>query len=162
MCETVDRYRELFLYDAKTGLLTRRINSGKGRAGAVVGTLHSAGYLQVRVNAVWHYVHRTVWAMRTGSLPTQFIDHRNGVRTDNRWRNLREATHAQNMQNSCQRSHSKNPFKGVRPTGASGKWMARITVRGKEKHLGSFETVQEARRAYLTAAKEHFTHYTTR
>jgi hypothetical protein len=42
---------------------------------------------------------------------------------------------------------------------ASGNWIARITVRGKQHHLGTYEEEEEEARAYDMAARLHFGDY---
>ena len=49
---------------------------------------------------------------------------------------------------------SDGSHKGVHFNKASGKWRASITIDGKRKHLGSFPTKEEARRARLAAEEE--------
>lgn len=150
----IARLHDLFIYDAHSGLLIRRVNRGKGKAGDVVGTRHSEGYLQVRVDGVWGYVHRIAYALMIGNYPEKEIDHVNGDRTNNKWCNLRAVSHAENMQNRPRAAHSTQPFKGVRQSPTKDKWVARIGVNKKEKYLGTFATAQAANAAYKKAAKQ--------
>lgn len=83
-----------------------------------------------------------------------FVDHRNGVRSDNRRCNLRLCTHPENMRNRKAPSHSKTGVKGVAQHG--GRFRARIVVDGKQRVIGSFETLEQAARAYDAAATRHF------
>lgn len=81
------------------------------------------------------------------------IDHRNGNGLDNRRRNLRWATVAQNRQNK--RCHSRTGLKGVRQHSPAG-WAARIHANGKEVSLGTFRTPEEAAMEYDRAARHYF------
>lgn len=73
------------------------------------------------------------------------VDHINNNSLDNRRRNLRIVTNAENKQNLVgARSDSKNGIRGVYFNEKSKKWMGRITVNGKYKGLGSFQTREEA------------------
>lgn len=159
---TAARLIELFLYDPRTGDVTRRVSRGKGRAGTKVGTAHSAGYLQVRVDGVWAYVHRVAYVLMTGQYPVEGVDHKNGNPADNRWCNLRAATHAENMQNRKKATHNTNPYKGVRKASTDGKWSARIVVDKHEQHLGTFSSAQAAYAAYRKAATQHHPFNTVR
>lgn len=71
------------------------------------------------------------------------IDHIDRNPFNQRWRNLREVTRRQNMQNT-HRSRG-----GTRRSGSQ--WMASIYLEGRSQVLGSFGTEKEARSAYLTA-----------
>lgn len=82
--------------------------------------------------------------------PGQDIDHINRSKLDNRRSNLRTATRSQNNANCGRRSHSLNPFKGVRKR--DGKWVARLG----DNHLGRFATAEAAAAAYNRAAREIF------
>ena len=152
---SVARLAELFLYDPDTGFVVRRVSHGKGKAGTNVGTAHTAGYLQVRVDGVWEYVHRVAFALMTGKYPIKNIDHINGNPADNRWCNLRTATHAENMQNRKKAAHNTHPYKGVRRSPTEGKWLARIVIAGRARHLGTFASAQAAHAAYKDAARQH-------
>lgn len=88
-----------------------------------------------------------------GSTPTEsFWDHANRNKHDNQKLNLRLATRSQNNANRV--SYGKLPYKGVKK--ANSKWMARITVDKKEIYLGVFVEIEDAARAYDTAATLHF------
>ena len=94
--------------------------------------------------------------MAHGTWPTHFLDHINGVRNDNRLCNLREATQAENVRNRGVQSDSVSQVKGVRWDARWRKWQARITVSRKQKHLGYFNTIEDAAAAYAAgAAKYH-------
>jgi hypothetical protein len=97
-------------------------------------------------------MHRLIMGGGDGSLQ---VDHRNGDTLDNRRSNLRWATRSQQRQNSVTPRSSSVRFKGVtsRP---DGKWRARITVSGKVRHLGLFDTKQDAALAYNQKASELF------
>lgn len=97
--------------------------------------------------------HRVAWALQTGAWPKDELDHKNGIRDDNRFDNLREATHAQNNQNKPAQSNNKSGHKGVHRHSQNPKWVSQIRVDGKRRNLGSFDTVEEAAAAYNAAAK---------
>lgn len=81
------------------------------------------------------------------------LDHVNGNALDNRRRNLREATHSENMWN--RRAHvraTSSRFKGVHFHKWSGLWHARISYEGKRLHLGEFRSESDAAAAYDRAA----------
>jgi len=81
------------------------------------------------------------------------VDHINGNGLNNcRW-NLREATHSENNQNmKGTRKQNKSNLPGVGQY--KGKYRARITVDGKTKYLGYFDTPEAAHTEYLKAKAE--------
>lgn len=83
------------------------------------------------------------------------IDHINGVKTDNAWKNLRQVTAQQNSYN--RRRAMKNSKTGVLGVGtrADGKFRARIRVAGRRIELGAFDTIDEAKNAYAAAKKKY-------
>lgn len=146
---TAARVRELFHYDPDTGVLTRRVSVGGGNyAGDVAGGKTPYGYLQVWVDGYMYLVHRIIWRHVTGAWPDPFIDHRDGDGINNRWSNLREATHAQNHQNLAIRATNKSGFPGVSWDASRGKWKAQITLNRRNRCIGRFDSPEAAGQAY--------------
>jgi hypothetical protein len=126
------------------------------RAGRYAGTLSKRdGYVIVQVHSHrWtSRAHRIVWAMTKGAWPKGQLDHKNGIRNDNRLRNLREATQSNQTINSETRSDNSLGIRGVRLHKPSGRFQARIGISGRVYHLGLFLTSEEAAGAYRDAAK---------
>lgn len=84
------------------------------------------------------------------NFPDGQIDHINGNPLDNRRSNLRVCNNSQNQANRPLRKG--RDYKGTQKKG--NRWKARITIRNKDFHLGSFRTEKEAAAAYNEAAKK--------
>jgi hypothetical protein len=96
-------------------------------------------------------MHRIILGLSRGTQG----DHRNHDTMDNRRDNLRPATASQNAMNRRRRSDNTSGMRGVRQYAQTGKWVARIGIGGKLKHLGYFLTPEDAYAAYGRAAAEH-------
>lgn len=145
----------LVQYDPDTGVMVHRRDSRNAHAGAVVGHVNSEGYLRTQLDGCDLALHRLAVFYMTGHWPSAEVDHLDGNRQNNRWKNLRECSRKVNLQN--RRKPNKNNVSGL--LGAhfhplSGKYQARVSVDGKAHHLGLFKTPQEAHDAYV-AAKRH-------
>ena len=77
-------------------------------------------------------------------------DHRDLDKLNNQKHNLRVCTTAQNRQNRGAQINNKTGKKGVCRNGK--KWMANIGFQGKQKYLGTFDTIEEASNAFNQAA----------
>lgn len=150
--------REVFGYDKRTGELYY-ITGGNNRvAGASAGGVVTKGYIQVRVDGVAYMAHRIIWMWVKGKIPDCEIDHRNGVKGDNRIENLREATDSQNSQNQHRaKVTNKSGYLGV--SRHRRKWRAIIkpSLGSKSIILGSFDSPEDASAAYQAAkSRLHF------
>jgi hypothetical protein len=154
---TLERAREAFRYDPITGILRWQIDvqCGRGRvkmhAGDRAGGKRTVGYRYVTIDGLQIMEHVLIWFLVQGEWPADRIDHENTRRDDNRWTNLRPATHAENMRNAGARRTSSTGLKGV-IRHQSGKFQARCSG----VFLGTFDTPEAAHAAYAAyARKEH-------
>jgi hypothetical protein len=144
----IEELKEYFKYDKETGkLFWNKRPSNRVLLGQEVGNHNQQGYRVCRFKGKTIRVHRIVWALNKEEIPSNFIDHINGVKDDNRMENLRLASNSQNLQNM-------KKAKGYSYHKKNKKWMAQISVNKEHKYLGSFATEQEAHVAYLKAKQE--------
>lgn len=146
--------REALDYDPATGVFRWRPGPRRRRVGQIAGGVNTRlGYRQICIAGRCLYAHRLAWLHMTGEWPIGELDHINGDREDNRWANLRPATRSENEQNiSRARSDSRSGLRGVVARGR--RWTAQIELDGKRRHLGTFDTAEEASGAYRAAKQE--------
>jgi hypothetical protein len=147
--------REAMAYDHDTGSLTWIVNaSTSAKAGTNVGATCNKGYIVTKFKGVQLKAHRVAFALFHGRWPDQFLDHVNGVRSDNRICNLREASFEVNRQNTrhAQRN-SQTGVLGVRVR--RGRFVAQLQVQGRTLHLGTFDDAHAAHAAYVAAKRKH-------
>lgn len=147
---------ELLTYDPLTGVLTwrerplsmfrrecdhLRWNNRYAGQPAFTGITAdtSGGYHRGRINGVEYRAHRIIWKMQTGEEPDK-IDHKNGVRNDNRWKNLRDVTAKGNALNQSRHSTNRSGRTGVFFEKRTGRWIASIG----RKQLGRFSKIEDA------------------
>jgi hypothetical protein len=132
---TQEYLKSILSYDQGTGVFTWLLKtSNRVKVGMQAGTLRNNGYLKINLNGQLYYVHRLAWLYVTGEWPKNNIDHINGAKDDNRWVNLREATHSQNNRNRA--SYGKQTL-GKSIYKHRGKFTVRVS-------LGTFDTINEA------------------
>jgi hypothetical protein len=128
-----------FTYDSETGLIYNRY--GKHTKSA------SDGYISINIHfEKINYKlkgHQFAWYWVNKKCAEQ-IDHINGIRDDNRILNLRSVTHQQNQWN-------RTKAKGYYFFKRDKKWKSKIYLNNKEINLGTYNTEEEARTAYLQA-----------
>jgi hypothetical protein len=151
-----DTLRSLLEYDPDTGVFTWRVKrGGSAWPGVISGCLKDSGYRVISIYNRLYSAHRLAWLYMYDVWPSEEIDHINGVRDDNRINNLREATRKQNSAN-------RRKFGGDLPKGVTRHWRrfrAQIRIQGRVKHLGIYDTPEQAHAAYCEAAQKEFGAY---
>ncbi len=111
------------------------------------------GYIKFRVSGKKYFSHRIAWILMTGKWPIE-VDHINGIKSDNKWSNLREVDRGTNMQNQSrpQKDNKSTGVLGVYPRGK--KFFSSIMVHKKTLYLGTFDTLELAKTAYWNAKKQ--------
>lgn len=150
MTLTAEVARKTFIYDPEEGVLRWATGRRGGvRAGDVAGSLTN-GARQFEFNGRSYLAHRVVWLMMTGEWPKQLVDHKNGIRDDNRWVNLRDVSRTVNNQNlKGANDNNKSGLLGASYASHNGRWRSQITIDGEKWHLGYFDTAEEAHEQYL-------------
>ncbi len=160
----ISELQKLVAYDPETGTFTWKVSiggngkrgvSGSKPAGSTAGGHNTNGYYRIRISGRSYLGHRLAWAITHGTWPLGSIDHIDGNPRNNKLSNLRDIRQGGNVQN--QRSPHPRNTSGVLGVGRHtqyGKWRARITVDGRERSLGVFDTVEEAQQAYLGAKRK--------
>ncbi|MCK5642553.1 MAG: HNH endonuclease [Gammaproteobacteria bacterium] len=162
--------REALRYEEDTGLLYWRVRprehfndtprmkqfntrfSGKLAGGMYEG---NKGYKTVHILGTKVYQSRLIWLIKTGNWPIEEIDHKDRVRSNNMWSNLREATRVQNVKNRSpfvrRMKSGTSGIPGVRWSEGRQRWQAaRIhgqTDGAPRKQLGTFLSKREASEA---------------
>ena len=147
--------RKHIRYDRETGLLWWRI-FGHGRSpNRPAGSKDAYGYVRISFKGKAYKAHRIAWVLMKGYWPKKEIDHRNTIKADNRWENLRLATGSQNKRNRAVFRNTTSGIKGAQYSTKDRHWQARIRVGGKQLYLGCFKTPEEAAAVYAIAARKY-------
>ena len=172
--------RKLLDYDPETGSLTWRVRTPdmfKSRHSTKINSSESAckrwntrysgkpalacknniGHLHGAIFDILYLAHRVIWKHQTGEDPNE-IDHINGNGGDNRWVNLRNVSHKENMKNLKLRHNNTSGHIGVSLCPKQKLWRARVFADGKEIHLGYFRDIQDALSAQKAAAEKNGFH----
>jgi HNH endonuclease len=138
-----DFLNSAFYIDYAIGRVRYRIS------GRLAGSKSDGRYVRIRIRGGRYYEHKVVWCMTREYWPNHDIDHWDGNGFNNHPDNLRKTTASQNIANA-----DFGEIRGVEAHGA--KFRARITVKGNRIELGSFDTREEATKAYCEGAEKYF------
>lgn len=116
--------------------------------GDAAGNLDNKGYVRIQYSGVRYLRGRIIWEMYNGEIPPGMeIDHKDGNSQNDKLSNLRLVTHVVNSKNRSIRSDNTTGATGVYFHKPSGRWRARITINGVKRHLGMFDTIEDAKAA---------------
>lgn len=136
----------------------RRFNAQSAGSSAGCESTKSSGkqYYIVCVCGRLYQTHRVVYALANGiDAGDRHIDHIDGNSLNNSPSNLRLATNAENSRNRGKNCNNTSGIKGVYWHKASQKWAAQLEINNRNKHLGLFESINEAAAAYENAARKY-------
>lgn len=160
---TIERLKQVYGYNADTGVFTRLISTGNRFNNKVgnSGYIQAQGYWMISLDGTQYRAHRLAWFYVHGVWPENDIDHIDGDRLNNRLVNLREATRAENMQNIQKaNSNNKTGLLGAYWCKRDKKFIAKIKSNGVNRVIGYFNTAELAHSAYIDA-KRHIHPFST-
>lgn len=151
---TYEQASEILEYSPSSGELRwKKTTSSRSVKGGVAGKHDPSNHTVVGINGKKYLAHRLARLLHTGNWPERLIDHKNGIRGDNRFENLRQCDMSENNQNMARRRDNRSGFTGV--MWQKNAWRAKICTRGVNRWLGAFKTPEEAYKAYLSAKAEY-------
>ena len=114
-------------------------------------------YIKINYNGKRYIIaeHRVIWALSKNQWPEHTIDHIDNNKSNNKMKNLRSATVAENNKNKPSTKNSTSKYKGITWKSKENKWYVAVRVYGKSKHLGIFYDEVDAAIAYNQAAKKY-------
>ncbi|EPZ0883773.1 hypothetical protein BL124_00003225 [Klebsiella pneumoniae] len=136
--------KKLIHYNPETGIFTwivNGLNRRKGRGAGNVCPFH--GYVRIGINRKLYKAQHLAYLYMTGEY-AENVDHRNGIRHDNRWRNIRKCTIQQNNMNMPIRSDNKSGAPGVNWYEGRKKWRVTLRIDGKFISLGYYSDFELA------------------
>lgn len=135
---TSERLKEVLSLNRASGVLRWKAQlSSRGLVGSIAGYIDSKGYRNIGIDGQIYYAHVLVWFMTEGEWPLRDLDHRNHNTDDNRFKNLRLASEAQNQWNSKPHKNNTSGQRGVYEL--RGKWMVLLAKNGKRHYLGIYD-----------------------
>lgn len=134
-------FDEFFKYDdTSPSFLSWKVKlNSRAFIGKPVGSVGSKGYYKTSVNKKTLLVHRIIWEMHYGGIPSgMMVDHKDRNKLNNSINNLRLASNSQNQKNRMSKCYSYNK--------ASNKWRVFLSIDKVQVYFGSFDSEEIAKR----------------
>lgn len=145
---TQAQLKEVLHYDPEAGVFTWMVpgkGMGVGQNAGSINKFHKYRYIQL--DGKNYLASRLAWLYMEGYFPEHQIDHKNRIRHDDRWKNLRHVSPQCNSRNCSISKNNKSGITGVCWQKTMNIWTAQIMISGKAKHLGCFNSKLDAARA---------------
>ena len=166
---TAEIVRELLYYNPNTGKLFWKERPSKyfknevdarkwnaQRSGKEAFTTKSKDYrskhgrigaIEARIFGKKYLAHRIIWLYYYGCWPKHQVDHINHDPTDNRIINLRDVTASENQRNRTLQKNNKVGHNGIYYDNERKQYRAQIYNGKYCKHIGRYDTLEEAIKA---------------
>ena len=153
---TQEELQKHLSYSPDSGLFIWITATRGHKSGKVAGGINKRGYIRIKLGQVEYLAHRLAWLYMNGSFPENSIDHKNGVKDDNRCVNLRDVSVGANNANRVAVSNT-GKIGVTRRTLKNGEFRFEASIRttGKWNYLGTFKTLNEAVLARVAAEKKY-------
>src|ERR1700690_1950333 len=125
-------------YNKCTGQFQWRRTVKHKHKGKPAGRRDTLGYIEISFRGKRYKGHRLAWFYMTGSMPKEDVEHKNLIKHDNKWKNLRLTDDFLNQANTRLRKNNTSGFKGVTKR-SNGRWRVRVGSHNKQFHLGDFD-----------------------
>lgn len=117
--------------------------------------LSNEGYAEAWVNGKKRFMHLLI-AESIGLSKKKTVDHEDRNCLNNRRKNLRSATKAEQMANTTGWKNASSQYKGVSWDARRQRWRAVLCTKGRTIEIGSFDSEIKAAEAYNQSAPRFF------
>ena len=134
----ISRLQSLFNYDEESGQIFIKISDRFRDENTALG-IFDDGYIIICYDGFYIFAHRLAFAIKSGFWPIEEVDHKNRIKSDNRWVNLRTSTR---LNNNINRGLRKDNSTGI--AGVSKRCSGAFRVRVDGVRLGDYKDFFEA------------------
>lgn len=151
---------DIYEYDYETGDLKFKCDRHTAKLkGVVAGWVKTdskrlTSYREVKFNGKTLKSHRVAWRLFYGEWPAGIIDHINGNGLDNRILNLRQVDAIDSARNKPMQRNNTSGVVGVNFYKKTGKWVAKISNKGRRITIGYYDDIESAAKARRCAEIE--------
>jgi hypothetical protein len=154
----------LLRLEQESGLKWKVNRGSKAKAGSWAGHVGESKHCgkirkdwRVKIDGKFYQASRIIYFMHHGVDPYPMqVDHEDRNSLNNNIDNLRLGDDVLQKQNRGMLSNNTSGVKGVSWHKRASKWMAKLKVEDKRKHLGLFTTLKEAAEARNAAIKKYW------
>lgn len=152
---TQKELKKILKYNPETGIFKWKISRQGTKKNKIAGYININGYRCIMINGKFYNASRLAFLYMEGYLPEYIIDHKDGVRDNNKWGNLRHVSHICNLRNMKIPCDNNSGIVGVCWSKHAKKWRAQIGIFKKSKNLGYFVNFIDAVKARWEAEKKY-------
>jgi len=150
------KLKSILHYNPDTGVFTWLVNKGlRVVIGSMAGCSKPDGYRTIGIDSRGYMAHRLAFLYMNGKFPEYDVDHINGIRSDNRWENLRRSTRAENLRNRKIPNTNKSGAIGVSRHTINAAWRASVCINGKQVHTSFSDSKYGSKEKSFAEAKKY-------